>query len=104
VQWWFTKADRRVSVYYFYLWDVDFGPAFIKVCNYFPYPVKIWLNGHEWVKHQATRPGSASRNYPMGSQILMIRLRCKTSVTGSVRAPSMSSSNGGWPACPAVKQ
>jgi hypothetical protein len=22
----FTKADRRVSCFYFYLWDVDFGP------------------------------------------------------------------------------
>src|SRR5690242_7734801 len=27
-QWSFVKADRRVSVYYFYLWDIDFGPAF----------------------------------------------------------------------------
>ena len=26
------KADRRVTCYYFYLWDQDFGPAFIKVC------------------------------------------------------------------------
>ena len=43
----FTKADRRVSCFYFYLWDVDFGPAFIKICAYFPYPVKVWLNGHE---------------------------------------------------------
>ena len=36
----FTKADRRVSCFYFYLWDVDFGPAFIKVCAYFPHPIK----------------------------------------------------------------
>ena len=36
----FTKADRRVSCFYFYLWDVDFGPAFIKICGYFPYPIK----------------------------------------------------------------
>ena len=53
----FTKADRRVSCFYFYLWDVDFGPAFIKICAYFPYPVKVWLNGHEWAKRQATQPG-----------------------------------------------
>jgi hypothetical protein len=33
----FAKADRRVTCYYFYLWDADFGPAFIKVCSYFPY-------------------------------------------------------------------
>ena len=51
----FTKADRRVTCYYFYLWDADFGPAFIKVCSYFPYPAKIWLNGHEWAKRQATQ-------------------------------------------------
>ena len=56
-QWWFTKADRRVSCYYFYLWDADFGPAFIKVCSYFPYPAKIWLNGHEWAKRQAAQAG-----------------------------------------------
>ena len=42
----FTKADRRVTCYYFDLWDDDFGPAFVKVCAYFPYPMKIWLNGH----------------------------------------------------------
>jgi hypothetical protein len=53
----FTKADRRVSCFYFYLWDVDFGPAFIKVCAYFPYPVKVWVNGHEWAKRQATHAG-----------------------------------------------
>ncbi|WP_131784903.1 hypothetical protein [Protofrankia symbiont of Coriaria ruscifolia] len=57
VQWSFTKTDRRVSCYYFYVWDADFGPAFIKMCSYFPYPAKIWLNGHEWAKRQATRAG-----------------------------------------------
>jgi hypothetical protein len=46
-----------VTCYYFYLWDADFGPAFIKVCAWFPYPAKIWVNGHEWVKRQADRTG-----------------------------------------------
>ena len=55
----FTKAERRVSVYYFYLWDEEFGPGFIKLCSYFPYPAKAWLNGHEWAKRQATRAGLA---------------------------------------------
>ncbi len=53
----FTKADRRVTCFYFYLWDEDFGPAFIKVCAYFPYPVKVWINGHEWAKRQAVHAG-----------------------------------------------
>jgi hypothetical protein len=53
----FAKADRRVTCYYFYLWDEGFGPAFIKVCSYFPYPAKVWVNGHEWAKRQAARAG-----------------------------------------------
>src|SRR5262245_33101250 len=53
----FTKADRRVTCFYFYLWDADFGSAFIKVCAYFPYPIKVWLNGHEWAKRQAVQAG-----------------------------------------------
>jgi hypothetical protein len=53
----FTKADRRVTCFYFYLWDAGFGPGFIKICAYFPYPVKVWINGHEWAKRQAARAG-----------------------------------------------
>ncbi len=51
----FQKADRRVTVYYFYIFDKEFGPSFIKICSYFPYPAKVWLNGHEWAKIQATK-------------------------------------------------
>jgi len=53
----FDKHDRRVTVYYFYLWDTQFGPAFIKVCTYCPWPIKVWVNGHEWAKQQATHEG-----------------------------------------------
>src|SRR5487761_1767732 len=56
-QYTFAKADRRVTCYYSYLWDEDFGAAFIKVCAYFPYPAKIWVNGHEWAKRQALKAG-----------------------------------------------
>ena len=53
----FDKKDRRVTVFYFYLWDAGFGPAFIKVCTYCPWPVKIWVNGHEWAKQQCRTTG-----------------------------------------------
>jgi hypothetical protein len=56
-RWSFFKADRRVTCFCSYLWDQDFGPALVEVCAYFPYPAKIWLNGHEWVKRQAARAG-----------------------------------------------
>ena len=53
----FAVSQRRVTCYYFYVCDDDFGPAFVKVCAYFPYPMKIWVNGHEWAKRQAAKAG-----------------------------------------------
>lgn len=53
----FVKENRRVGVYYFYIHDPEFGPGFIKIGTYFPYPAKVWLNGHEWAKQQAAREG-----------------------------------------------
>ena len=79
----FAKADRRVTCFYFYLWDDDFGPAFIKICTYFPYPIKIWINGHEWAKRQATHAGIgftelsngfAATDDPAGLQAICDRL------------------------------
>jgi hypothetical protein len=53
----YAKADRRVTAYYFYLVDEVFGPGFVKVCAYFPYPMKVWLNGHEYAKRAAAAAG-----------------------------------------------
>ena len=53
----FTKEQRRVSVFYVYIWDSTMGGGFIKICTYFPYPVKAWVNGHEWAKRQAAAAG-----------------------------------------------
>jgi hypothetical protein len=55
----FTKQQRRVSVFYVYIWDTRVGPGFIKICTYFPYPIKVWLNGHERAKRQAHAAGIA---------------------------------------------
>ena len=44
-------------MYYFYVLDPEFGPGFIRICTYFPYPSRVWVNGHEWAKHQANRAG-----------------------------------------------
>jgi hypothetical protein len=53
----FTKEQRRVSVFYVYIFDEQMGPGFIKICTYFPYPVKAWVNGHEWAKRRAAAAG-----------------------------------------------
>lgn len=55
----FSRQSVYVKVYYFYVQDAEFGPAFIKVGTYAPYPVKVCLNGHEWVKQQLRRAGIA---------------------------------------------
>jgi hypothetical protein len=62
----FTKQERRVGVYYFYVYDREFGPGFIKICTYFPYPGKVWLNGHQWAKRQGEREGIASTSLENG--------------------------------------
>ena len=51
---WIIRSTAMPNHYYFYIVDRDFGPLFIKFCSYFPYPAKLCLNGHEWLKRQLT--------------------------------------------------
>jgi hypothetical protein len=46
------RQSVAVNHYYFYLQDLEFGPSFIKICSYAPYGMRLYLNGHEWVKQQ----------------------------------------------------
>jgi hypothetical protein len=43
--------------YYFYLDDAEWGECFIKVCSYAPWGLKVYLNGHEWLKGQLAKEG-----------------------------------------------
>jgi hypothetical protein len=53
----YRRQSLWVNHYYFYVWDRAFGPGFVKLCPYAPYPVWIWCNGHEWLKRQLTGAG-----------------------------------------------
>ena len=53
----FSRQPVSVNHYYFYVQDAQWGPAFVKVCPYLPYPIKLCLNGHEWAKQQLKREG-----------------------------------------------
>src|SRR6266851_912963 len=44
-----------VNHFYFYLWDAEWGGAFWKTNAYAPFPIWIWLNGHEWAKRQLAK-------------------------------------------------
>ena len=55
----FYRTERLVTCYYFYIHDRRIGAAFIKVCCYAPYPVKVWCNGHEIARRAALAEGIA---------------------------------------------
>jgi len=46
-----------INHFYFYLWDSEWGGAFWKTNAYAPFPIWIWLNGHEWAKRQLEKAG-----------------------------------------------
>ena len=94
-QYTFAKADRRVTCYYFYLWDEDFGPAFIKVCAYFPTRPRSGSTGTSGPNGRRSKPGSGSPRCPAGSPPAMTRPGCRRSATGCSRTPSRCSPSGG---------
>lgn len=56
---WLVESTVVAKVYYWYIVDADFGPLFIKYGSYFPYPMKICLNGNEYLKRQLAKEGIA---------------------------------------------
>lgn len=46
-----------INHFYFYIWDDEWGPTFIKTNAYAPFPVWLCLNGHEWAKRQLAKAG-----------------------------------------------
>src|SRR4029450_7880491 len=56
---WIVRTTGLVNHFYFYCYDDDFGPFFLKFCSSFPYNAKLCLNGNEWAKRQAAKAGIA---------------------------------------------
>ncbi|MGH9169531.1 MAG: hypothetical protein ACRD0Z_01430, partial [Acidimicrobiales bacterium] len=52
-----VKASAVVNQFYFYGFDDDFGPFFMKFGTYFPYTAKCCLNVHHWAQRQALKAG-----------------------------------------------
>ena len=65
IAWYFVKADhisverRPVNLYYFYLNDPQCGRMFVRICPYFPFNVRVWLNGHDWLASRMQQEGIA---------------------------------------------
>lgn len=56
---WIVRSTDMINHFYWYIFDEDFGPFFLKFGTYFPYNAKVCLNGHEWLKRQLAREGIA---------------------------------------------
>jgi hypothetical protein len=54
-----VASTAMVGHVYFYCVDEDFGPFFLNFCTYFPYYVKLCLNGHEYLKCPLRKRGIA---------------------------------------------
>jgi len=46
-----------INHFYFYIWDSEWGGTFWKTNAYAPFPIWLWLNGHEWAKRQLEKAG-----------------------------------------------
>lgn len=78
-----------VNHYYFYMWDPEWGPAFWKTNAYAPYPIWLWLNGHEWAKRQMEKAGIAYEALDNGflscADPAALQKRCDQLGSGAVR-------------------
>jgi hypothetical protein len=50
---------RWVNLYNFYINDANCGRLFIRICPYFPFHIRFWMNGHNWLACQLQREGIA---------------------------------------------
>lgn len=57
----FVRRSQFVNQYYLYVWDQQWGPAFIKISSYAPWGGRVYLNGHEWLKRQLALQGVGFR-------------------------------------------
>jgi hypothetical protein len=56
---WLYQDQAMVNHWYFYGFDADFGPFYVKFCGYFPFTGQIYFTGHEYAKQQCLRQGIA---------------------------------------------
>jgi hypothetical protein len=56
----FVEVVRRwIGLYYFYLQHPQCGRIFLRVSPYFPFNIRFWMNGHDWLANRLTAEGIA---------------------------------------------
>jgi hypothetical protein len=65
IAWHFAQSNRIslarhfVNLYYFYHNDAQCGRMFVRICPYFPFNIRVWINGHNWLACQLQRENIA---------------------------------------------
>lgn len=54
-------ARRKCLQLYFYVLDRQLGLIHVKLQTWFPFPIQVYVNGHEWLAHRLDRHGIAYR-------------------------------------------
>jgi hypothetical protein len=92
----FAKANRRVTGFYFYVWDTDFGPGFIKICSpTSPTRSRCGSTATSGPSSRPDPPGSGSLSCPTGSPPAPTRRRCRPSAISWDQRRSRPSSTAG---------
>lgn len=97
----FYKADRRVTCFYFYLWDEAFGRRSSRCAPISRIRSRSGSTGTNGPNGRPPWPGSSTRRCPTASPRPATPRRCRRSVTGSARAtsrpsPTIGSSGYRW--------
>jgi hypothetical protein len=97
----FSRQAAMVNHYYFYIYDEQWGPAFIKTSGYAPFGVWVYLTGTSGPS--ARPPARRSRSPPWitGSPAARTRRRWPRSVSAYTPSTCRSSSTAGSPFSPA---
>jgi hypothetical protein len=89
-----------INHFYFYLWDCEWGGAFWKTNAYAPFPIWLWLNGHEWAKRfEKARIAYHTRRWTTGSVPVPIPPRYKKFAIAWAQVRSRASFGDGFVAC-----
>ena len=50
-------AKRKCLQFYYYFMDRQLGLIHVKVQSWFPFPIQVYVNGHEWLARRLDRHG-----------------------------------------------
>ena len=95
----FTKADRRVTCYYFYLWDAEFGPGSSRSAPTSPTRPRSGSMVMSGPNARPPGPESSSPSCPTGSPPPTTPPGCRPSATSWAPTKSRRSLIAGSPSC-----